>query len=107
MLNMGAVRIQAGQGVVTTGPCAEVVEVPEAPDTLVATLIGLRDRDCAVTEAGRRDFVAEIGTREVVMGHLRELQEAQFLTLSSAAGGVLLSARLCQGNDAGISSLAA
>lgn len=107
LMGLGLLRIQNNEAVVTTGACAEQIALGEAPETLVATLRALRDHDCAVTEAEFADFAAPIAARDVVIGHLRELDEVGFATLSSEARGVVLADNLCQASDAGLEGFAA
>lgn len=106
LLVLGLARIEGDTAVVTTGACAGQVAVVEAPETLVATLRALRDHDCAVTEAEFADFAAPIAARDVVIGHLRELDEVGFAVLSSEARGVVLGELLCQATDAGLEGFA-
>lgn len=106
LLGLGLARIQDDTVVVTTGACAGQVALVGAPETLVATLRALRDHDCAVTEAEFADFAAPIAARDVVIGHLRELDEVGFASLSSEARGVVLADMLCQATDAGLEGFA-
>ena len=105
LLDLGLLQLQGEALVVTTGACAG--QVAEAPETMVATLMALRDNDCMLSEADMMATIADVGSRDVVMGHLRDLEVAQLVVLSSEARGALLTARLCQAGDAGIASFAA
>lgn len=108
LMNAGLLQLNDEQLVYIGGACAASAPVvAPAPETLVATMIALRDNGCVVTEAGADDTLLPLGPRDVIMGHLRDLDEAHFALISGPYGGIVAADRVCNASDEIIATFAA
>lgn len=107
LLDAGIIQVRDNTLVMTGGACAGVTEAAApAPATLVATMIALRDNGCTVSEAGADALLSPLGPREVIMGHLRDLDDTNFVHISRDLGGVVTAERVCSASDEVIASFA-
>ncbi|MBF9044597.1 hypothetical protein HKCCE4037_14735 [Rhodobacterales bacterium HKCCE4037] len=107
LFSAGLLQLQGEALVVVTGSCLETAGLPDAPETMIATLTGLRDTGCVLHEDEANAFIEARGPREVIVGHLRDLEVVNLVRRVGSLPGLLLDQRACGAEDGVIASFAA
>lgn len=108
LMNAGQLRIENDSLVLMAGSCAASVPAGDpAPEAMVATLMAVRDNGCVIMDGEVDGLLGPLGPRAEVMGHLRDLAEANYLEINSTMGGVIAPSNVCDATDGILAGFAA